>query len=144
MSKNRTTKNKYPSRYSPNGWVHAAQYITELICENKAKIDKKELPIKFWELKEWLKFYKYQITVANNLIRSYGENAIIAAIKDQRASKTYSLKSPIFKKICIEYKNKQEISKQIMKDVEYDFSNKETYSTNNNKKSIISKLKELE
>lgn len=144
MSKNRSSKNKYPSRYSPNGWVHAAQYITELICEKKAQIEKKDLPIKFWELKEWLKFYRYQITIANSLIKEYGENVIISAIKDPRSFKTYSLRSPIFKKLCIDYKQKEEISKQIMKDIEYDFSNKETYDTNNNKKSIISKIKELE
>ena len=52
MAKKRTEKSKYPSRYSPNGWVHSAQYITELICEKKAKTEGKELPIKIWELKE--------------------------------------------------------------------------------------------
>ena len=49
MAKKRTQKSRYPSRYSPDGWVHAAQYITELICEKKAKADKiGELPLKLW------------------------------------------------------------------------------------------------
>jgi chorismate-pyruvate lyase len=49
MAKNRTNKSRYPSRYSPNGWVSAPQYITELVCEKKAQKEKKELPMKFWE-----------------------------------------------------------------------------------------------
>ena len=79
MAKNTTEKSRYPSRYSPEGWVSASQYITELICEKKARTDKKELPIKFWEIKEWCKYYKYQITLANKLIKSHGEDVVIAA-----------------------------------------------------------------
>lgn len=33
---------KFPSRYSNGKQVSAAQYITELICENKAKINKED------------------------------------------------------------------------------------------------------
>ena len=38
---------KFESKYSNNKMVSAAQYITELICENKAKIDKKDIHYKF-------------------------------------------------------------------------------------------------
>tara|TARA_Y100001937_G_C7130514_1_gene337091 strand:+ start:3502 stop:3936 length:435 start_codon:yes stop_codon:yes gene_type:complete len=144
MAKKRTEKSKYPSRYSPNGWVHAAQYITELICEKKAQIDKKELPLKFWELKEWLKFYRYQITLANKLIKEYGEHVIISALRDNRMWKTYSLRSPFLKNVIEEYKNKQELAMKIAKEVEYDFSEKKTFESSNKKKSIISKLRDLE
>jgi|TARA_Y100000592_G_scaffold73358_1_gene114233 hypothetical protein len=144
MAKKRTEKSKYPSRYSPNGWVHAAQYITELICEKKAQIDKKELPLKFWELKEWLKFYRYQITLANKLIKEYGEHVIISALRDKRMWKTYSLRSPFLKNVIEEYKNKQELAMKIAKEVEYDFSEKKTFESSNKKKSIISKLRDLE
>ena len=75
MSKNRTEKSKYPSRYSPQGWVSAAQYITEVICEKKAQKDKKDLPIKFWEIKEWKSYYRYQITLANKLVKEFGEES---------------------------------------------------------------------
>ena len=144
MAKQRTEKSKYPSRYSPHGWVHAAQYITELICEKKAQIDKKELPLKFWELKEWLKFYRYQITLANKLIKEYGEHVIISALRDKRMWKTYSLRSPFLKNIIEEYKSKEEIAMKIAKEVEYDFSEKKTFESSNKKKSIISKLRDLE
>ena len=144
MSKSQTKKSRYCSRYSPQKFVHAAQYITEVICEKKAKVDKKELPIKFWELKEWSKFYKYQITLANKLLKKYSEHVIIAALRDKRMWKTYSLRSPFLESIIKEYKGKEDIARKIVKKVEYDFSDKETFETNNKKKSIISKLEDLE
>lgn len=140
MAKKRTDKNKYPSRYSPNGWVHAAQYITELICEKKAKTQKKDLPIKFWELNEWLKFYKYQISLANKLIKEYGEHVVISALNDKRMWKCYSLRSPFLKNVIEEYKNKEIIQKKIIKKVEYDFSQKKKFESNNNKSGILDKL----
>ena len=144
MAKKQTEKSKYPSRYSPNGWVHAAQYVTELICEKKAQTEKKELPLKFWELKEWLKFYRYQITLANKLIKEYGEHVVISSLNDKRMWKCYSLRSPFLKNVLEEYKSKQEIAAKIAKSVEYDFSKKEKFDSSNKKKSIISKLKDLE
>lgn len=142
--KNRTEKCCYPSRYSPRGYVHAAQYITELICEKKAKVEGKELPLKFWELSDWLKYYKYQIMLANKLIKKYGEHVVISTLNDNRMWKTYSLRSPFLEKICEEYKDKQETAMKIAKSLEYDFSEKETFDSNNNKKSIISKLRDLD
>jgi len=144
MANKRTEKSKYPSRYSPNGWVHAAQYVTELICEKKAKTENKELPLKFWELKDWLKFYRYQITLANKLIKEYGEHVVISALNDKRMWKCYSLRSPFLKNVLQEYKEKQEIAKKIAKTVEYDFSEKKKFDSSNKKKSIVSRLKDLE
>ncbi len=145
MAKKRTQKSRYPSRYSPDGWVHAGQYITELICEKKAKADGVgELPLKFWELKDWLKFYRYQITLANKLIKQYGEHVIISALKDKRMWKTWSLRSSFLTKVIEEYKQKEELAKSIAKKMEYDFSEKKTFESGNNKKTIVSKLKDLD
>ena len=41
-------QNKYPSKYSNNKTVSAAQYITEIICEKKAKREGKDLHYIFW------------------------------------------------------------------------------------------------
>ncbi len=145
MAKKRSQKSRYPSRYSPDGWVHAGQYITELICEKKAKADDiGELPLKFWELKDWLKFYKYQITLANKLIKEYGEHVIISALKDKRMWKTWSLRSSFLKKVIEEYKEKEQLAKAIAKKMEYDFSEKKTFESKNNKKTIVSKLRDLD
>lgn len=144
MPKKQTKKSRYKSRYSPQGWVHAGQYITELICEKKAKVDKKELPLRFWKLDEWNKFYRYQIMLANRLVKKYNEHAIVSALLDNRTWKTYSLRSPFLIRIIEEYEEKIELAKKISKQVEYDFTPKKTYDSANNKKSIISKLKELD
>jgi hypothetical protein len=58
--------------------------------------------------------------------------------------KCYSLRSPFLKNVLEEYKSKQEIAAKIAKSVEYDFSKKEKFDSSNKKKSIISKLKDLE
>ena len=51
------------SKYSNGVQVSDAQYITEIICENFAKKNKKDLHYRFWLEKSWSKFYKSQIKV---------------------------------------------------------------------------------
>ena len=72
---------KFESKYSNNKMVSAAQYITELICENKAKIDKKDIHYKFWINKEWASFYRNQIATANKLVKKYDPIDIVRALK---------------------------------------------------------------
>ena len=93
MGQKRTEKSRYQSRYSPKGYVTAAQYICEMICEAKARSEGKELPFKFWELEEWAKFFRSQINSANSLLKKYSEKAILAVLKDNKNSKTYSLRA---------------------------------------------------
>ena len=94
MSKKQTEKSRYKSKYSPGKFVTADQYITELVCEKKAVKEKTTLPIKFWQLKDWKNFYRYQISVANKLIAKHKEEFIIKALKDSRSNRIYSLKNP--------------------------------------------------
>ena len=143
MTKKRTDKSQYPSRYSPGGWVSAPQYITEFICEKKAQKDRKELPLKFWEIKEWRNYYRYQITLANKLLKEFPADAIIAALKDKRCWKTYSLRAPMLYGII------QEKDSEIVKresETNYDVSEQDNvkHKSANKKQSIISKLRELD
>jgi hypothetical protein len=145
MTSRRSDKSSYPSRYSPEGWVSPYQYITELICEKKAQQGSKELPIKFWEIKEWRSFYRYQITLATALVKEYGEEAVIAALKDRRCYKTYSLRAPFLKPIIEEHKKTQEKAKRVdAEDLSYNFDGKENFSSNNQKRSLLSDLEDLE
>lgn len=105
MTINRTKKSTYPSRYSPDCWVSAPQYITELICEKKARLDKKDLPTKFWELKEWRNFYRNQITAANTLLKKYKAEAIIAALRDKKTFRIFSLRAPWLSGIIEEHES---------------------------------------
>ena len=142
MTKKRSDKSKYPSRYSPDGWVSAPQYITEFVCEKKARTENKDLPIKFWEIKEWRNYFRYQITLANKLLKDFPEEAVIAALKDNRCWKTYSLRSPFLHDII---KEKEDLIKT-RGSVDYDLVETEQirHKTNNNQKSIISKLRDLD
>lgn len=93
MAKERSEASKYHSRYS-EGWVSASQYIVELICEKKARLANKDLPVRFWKLKEWASFFRSQIGTANKLLKKYDEKAIIRALKDKKAFRIYSLRAP--------------------------------------------------
>jgi hypothetical protein len=134
---------KYPSKYSNGKLISAAQYITELICENKAKKDGKDLHYRFWVNKEWSKYYRDQIATANKLLKNYSEQAVIKAIKSRDAQKIFSLRAPhlipmIEQEQSIFDSSNKEIS------VEFDRSENKTFIKNTKNKSVISKLKELE
>jgi hypothetical protein len=145
MAKTRSDKSPYPSRYSPEKWVSAAQWIAEVMCEKKAGNDNGgELPYQFWELPEWKRYFQYQVVLANNMIKEFGEKAIIAALTDLRSWKTYSLRGGYFKKLVKEHKERIDAAANNVKEVEYDFSEKKTFDSNNDKQSSLSKLRELE
>lgn len=143
MSKKQTEKSTYPSKYAGDGFVTAAQYITEIICEKLAKKNKKTLPLKFWENDEWSKFYRQQIIVANGLLKIYSDKAIVAALKNKRAWSIYSLRAPHLDAIIQEEEAK--INK-VTTDNVIEVSDKEnlTHRTTEAKPSIISKLRKLD
>ena len=159
MAKARSDTNLYPSRYSPNvdengyAWVTGRQYIVELICENKALRDSydngesKELPRGFYtkelNLKEWQKFYQEQINNRSltKLIDKHTVEKIIAFLRHNRF--IISLR-PKWVHEKIDGYNYIPKTKPNNDYLSYKFTQSETFSTNNKKKSIISKLKELE
>jgi len=102
VANERSEKSRYPSRYSPQKWVTAAQYVVEPCCEKKAKQEKKDLPIQFWNLKEWSAFYRGQIASANKLIKKHGEEAVIAALKSPKAAWMWSLRAPAFESLVLQ------------------------------------------
>jgi hypothetical protein len=133
----------YPSRYSNGKTVSAAQYITELICEHKAKLSKMDLHYRFWVNKEWSKYYRDQIATANKLIKTYPAKAIIRALNDKKAEKIYSLRAPHLISIIEQYQKlveseNNEISTPI------DRSPVNTFRKPLPAKNILSKLKELD
>lgn len=109
---------KFISKYSNDKEVSAAQFITELICENKAKADKKDLHFRFWLNKEWSKFYRDQIASANKLLKSYDPIDVIRALKTSKGQKIYSLRAKYFIPMILE---QQELT-QKMKEQSSDFS----------------------
>lgn len=141
MNQNNPT---YLSKYSNGKRVSAAQYITEIICENKAKKDRLDLHYRFWVTKEWEVYYRNQIGSAHKLLKKYSAAAIVSALKDPDASKIYSLRAPHLPPIIekhtqiLELQNK-ELTLEIDRSSDKKFR-KSITSTNN----IISKLRKLD
>jgi len=135
---------KYISKYSNNKPVSAAQYITEMICEHKAKKEKKDLHFRFWTLKEWSRYYRDQIGSANKLLKQYSAKAIVMALKEKDAENIYSLRAPHLPPI-IERCQKVIESQNTTLSLELDRSEKHTFRSNTPKqKNILSKLKDID
>lgn len=131
------------SKYSNGVQVSDAQYITEIICENFAKKNKKDLHYRFWLEKSWSKFYKSQIASANKLLEKYRAEDIISALLSDAGRKIFSLRAPhlgdIIDKAAKENSAK---NKEILNKVERNTLSKGKEIKT--QKSIIDKLKEIE
>jgi hypothetical protein len=135
--------NKYISKYSNGKTVSAAQYITEIICENKAKKDKLDLHYRFWTHKTWNTYYRNQIASAHKLLNRYDAKAIINALKDKDAEKIYSLRAPHLPAIIEKHQGILESANQTLT-INIDRSQDKSYRKTVTQKNVISKLKELE
>lgn len=135
---------KYPSRYSNEKFVSAAQYITEMICEKKAKIDKEDLHHRFWTNKKWSSFFRNQIATANKLVSKYGEKAVIRALKNPKTERMYSLRAPYLLPII---EQEAEIVSKENSALTKNLERKENVShrqSGNNPKNILSKLEDID
>lgn len=134
---------KYPSKYSNGKLVSAAQYITEIICEKKAKREAKDLHYRFWLNKEWAAFYRNQISSANKLVKQYNELAVLKALNNPKAEKIYSLRAPHLIPI-IEQEEKVLSLKNHELSLDLQRKKDVVYNKPKTKNNIISKLKDLE
>ncbi len=134
----------YISKYSNGKKVSDAQYITEIICEHKAKRDKKDLHYRFWLNKEWEKFFKSQIASAHKLLKQYGAKAIVAALNNPRTRNTYSLRSKYLKPII---ENEQKIldskNNSLSKEIER-INDPSSFRKTQVKKNILSNLEDID
>lgn len=134
---------KYPSKYSNGKLVSAAQYITEIVCEHKAKRERKDLHYRFWIDKYWSRFYRDQIATANKLLKKYSAKAICMALNDDRAANIYSLRAPHLIAIIDQ---KEEIVSQENTELKQSFDRTvdKTHQKSIIHKNILSKLKDLD
>ena len=139
------SEKKYPSKYSNGKLVSAAQYITEIICEKRAKMNKQDLHYRFWVNKEWSKFYRDQIASANKLLKKYSDTAILRGLSNPKASKIYSLRAPFLIPI-IEDEEQKAQSQNTKLSLELSRPDEVVFGHTILKKStnIISKLKDLD
>lgn len=134
---------KFISKYSNDKEVTPAQYITEMICEKKAKSDKLDLHYKFWTSKKWAAYYRNQIATANKLVKEFDPIAIVKALNNPKAQRMYSLRAPFFRDII---KEEQEIleSKNTVLTKQYERKDTVKHARPQNKSNIISKLKDID
>lgn len=133
----------YPSKYSNGKTVSAAQYIAELICERKAKKQKKDLHYRFWLSDEWEKEYKGQIAAAHKLLKKYDAATIVEALNSTHGIKIYSLRAPHLDDIILrtsELRSKRPQPK--LKDIERNLFDKGKIEIK--KTNILDKLKEID
>jgi hypothetical protein len=135
---------KYISKYSNNKEVSPAQYITEIICENKAKKDKKDLHYRFWLSKEWAAYFRNQIATANKLLQKYNDVAVVRALKDARAAKIYSLRAPHLLPIIEQEQKKLEAENKTLTIDTTRVADVKFGSGISSKKNIFSKLKDID
>lgn len=137
------TKKLYPSKYSNGKHVSAAQYITEIICEKKARLNKKDLHYRFWTNKEWSRFYRDQIASANKLLKQYSDVAILRALNNPKAAKIYSLRAPFLMPI-IEAEQSLLGSENTELSLDLQRPKNVSFGLQTKNKNIISKLKDLD
>jgi len=97
MSKERTELSKYRSP-STGDYCTSAQYIAEIICQRIADKEKVgTLAYKFWNNPKWKKTYIRQVSLANKLIKEYGDD-FVRFIKSKSGNKIISLGTKDIKK----------------------------------------------
>lgn len=95
---------KYISKYSPNKKVSPAQYISEIVCERRATSLKTNLPAKFWNNPDWKQYYIFQIKIANELLKTYSDKAILFALNLDKCKTVFSLRNPVLIGYIKQYK----------------------------------------
>lgn len=134
---------KYPSKYSNGKTVSSAQYITEIICENKARLNREDLHYRFWISPKWSSYYRDQIASANKLLKKYTPEAIVAALNNDKAKKIYSLRAPHLIAM-IEEQEKILANQNKTLTIKTDRKENKVFETNKQKSTILSKLKEID
>ena len=145
MAKNRTTKSTFRSLYG-DGFVTPAQYLTEALCFLVARQKGLNLSDRFWQDKEWSKFFRRQVTVANELLETYDIQAILKALKDRRIkNKIRSLGAKFMLVPVIEEYQKEinfQKNKPVIETPKQNTHNKPAKRAG--KQSMLSKLKDID
>jgi hypothetical protein len=139
MAKDQTDKSRYPSRYSPGQYVTSAQYIIELVCEQYARKQGKELPIHFWRLAEWKTYWGGQCRTVNQLVKKYPPQILIKIIKEKKLDNVRpQWVRALFNKAMLEYKPPAEMGQIIERPKEI------VLPVQNRKVGILDKLDEID
>ena len=142
MSKERTELSKYRSP-STGDYCTAAQYTAEIICQRIADKDKVgTLAYKFWNQPKWKKTYIRQVSLANKLIKEYGDD-FVRFIKSKSGKNIISLGMKDIKKKFEQFRSnlKEEKPIEVREPIQ-----KATFSTRRSfgSKTVFHKIKEID
>jgi hypothetical protein len=74
---------KRQSKFSPGKKVSEFQYAIELVLRNLAKKKKVDLPLYFWNDKEWKKHYLKELRFCSKLAKKHGYEKLINFIVEK-------------------------------------------------------------
>lgn len=143
--KQQTNIKKYKSP-STGDFCTPAQYVAEIICQRCATHEKAgTLPYKFWNLPKWKKIYIRQVSLANKLIKEYGEEPVIKFVKSSSGKKTISLGARNVKKDIEKIKytldnSAKHVTIEVTQPEVSEFKPRKSFGT----KTLINRLKEIE
>ena len=125
---------------------NAAQYIAEMVCLREAEKERVGRPAyALWNTERWQKQFKSQVTKAYQLLKKYGEKAIINALNSYKGKNVYSLRVKFLEPIIQnEQKKLDKIDSREIKEVEYKDNTLEKPRKPFGKKGRLSRLKDLE
>ena len=94
----RTEKSRYQHE-STGDHCTCAAYVAEIMCKKKAEYKNAgSLPFKFWNTEPWKNTFRYQMTLANKLLKDkrISEQALVKAINsiEFKRANIFSLKHP--------------------------------------------------
>lgn len=138
MSKNKTDKSKYKSKYSGE-YCTARQYICDLLMERKYKNTK--LPFKYWSEPKYKKEYIKNLQSVNKICKLYDDELVLETIIEN--SWLYSVFYPKFTELLEKQEKKREKLEKSSEDYTAP-SESSIYDGTNKKTRVISKFKSLD
>ena len=143
--RNRTDKSKYKHE-STGDYCTCAAYVAEIMCKKNAeKKNQGSLPYKFWSKKPWDWTFKRQLFVANKLLKTYSEEALVEAVNSNDFKGIFSLNHPKVVKVIIKY---EKLIKSQKSQPRQEIEVKENPTTRNkgygNKNNLLNKLRRIE
>jgi len=90
VAQEQSAASPHRSRFG-GGWLSNGQFLAEGMVARKARYEKTELPLKFWEQERWKRDFLLQLRHANSLLKVYSFAAIIAALKSKKGANLFSL-----------------------------------------------------
>ncbi len=98
MAEKRSETNKYPSKFGVSRWVTAHQWLAEMMCERRARQEKKGLPLQFWRAQPWGGIFRQQAAAAYRLMKRVdpemtgtGARAVSRFLRSEGGKRIYSL-----------------------------------------------------